>query len=178
MDSLSTAGKLIIGNNDSLSIKFQILPHHSTKIDNINWDSCETVKSGTTFRPKESCTIVLYAVPIKKSSNTYCLQTFDFNMATFVEILLQSQNNISVINQWFAYSKNKPLTIEYDNTIEDVCSNNADKGFLDNLRQSIINGDFSIDSISCYNTYFYKQKLEELVSEQYPTIQYIGCKSK
>lgn len=175
IDSLQTDGKLIICEDSSIVIKYFISSNTNLKDQNIKWDECEFIAPGTTLFPKEKCAIFLRAELKQSPSQGYDMKTYLFDLCAFVEELIKTPSNESLLNQLFNYAKNRPLTIEYNNTVEDICSTSIDKGNLDNLRQNLIDGNYHIDSISFYETNC--SKFEELLSNKYSSIKYISCKA-
>lgn len=169
IDALQTEGQLILSEDTTIELKYYISTSPQHKIEDIDWNKCKSINPGTILYPKETCTIYLRAN--SKQSKSESIKTYEFNICNFIEMLIKMRSDSPILNQMFAYTKSKPLTIEYDQSIIDICKSSYDKGFLDNLKNILDSGEVHIDSISFYGTN------HSLESKEYPLIKYINCKS-
>lgn len=178
IDNLLSDGELIIEENESINVQCFYSQQNQVNIDAINWDECDNLSTGVTLRPKESCTIVLRAsLHGKSASEASEIKLFRFDMPSFIKDLIRTNSHTSIREQLFAFDEKRPLTIEYDSIAEYSYKNKLNKGLiLDELYKHLSNTS-SITYIEFYNySHPYKNKIDELESEQYPVLKYIECK--
>mgnify|MGYP007126583591 CR=1 FL=1 len=178
IDNLLSDGELIIEENESINVQCFYSQQNQVNIDAINWDECDNLSTGVTLRPKESCTIVLRAsLHGKSASEASEIKLFRFDMPSFIKDLIRTNSHTSIREQLFAFDEKRPLTIEYDSIAEYSYKNKLNKGLiLDELYKHLSNTS-SITYIEFYSySHPYKNKIDELESEQYPVLKYIECK--
>lgn len=176
INALQTKGFLCVKEDSNLNIKYFITKDKEIVRNDVEWEKCRTITSSDTLFPKANCTIYLCAkMKNKEKKNAYSEQRFTFDFPEFINLLIKTGTNNSILHELFSYSYNHPLTISYDNIDEYECKKENDQGRIENLILSIRDDEYYVDSIALYfNTDIYSN----VMYSSYPSIKFINCKSK
>lgn len=175
VNELTTEGRLYVKEDEGLAIKYFVSKNKRINEDAINWNDCSSLLATDTLYPKRNCAIFIRATLASGNINAVRQEMIDFNFNNHIEYLIKTNSNHKRTKELLSYSFNRPLTISYDNTTEDVCEKPTDKGYIDNLITSLREGEYHIDSIAFYSK---PEDLQDnITSKLYPQIKYIGCSS-
>ena len=175
-DRLAEEGWLRVSADSGTVLSYAVVPGmEEPSFSEINWkETGRSLHVTDTIRPKRDCVIAVRAERNGRSD----YRSFTFDYGVFIEKLLRfpSEGDGSVIRDViYSFTGEQPLTISYDNMIEDRCSSlEKDYVNLEILRERL-NGAESIhvDSISSYSR---KSPVEEVLDRQYPALEFLGLK--
>ena len=176
INALQTKGFLCVKEDSNLTIKYFITQNKEIIGNNLDWEKCRTITSSDTLFPKANCSILLRA-KIKNSgkNNGYSEQRFYFDFSEFINFLIKTGTNNSILHELFSYSYDYPLTISYDNSDEYECKKEIDQGRIENLKLGIRDKEYYVDSIALHSN---SDIYSNVMSSSYPSIKFINCKSK
>jgi len=174
VNELSTNGRLYVEEDSSLIIKYFVTSDMSINENTIDWSHCPLLNRNDTLYPKRNCLVFLRATLRDGNEEVYSQEMANFDFNSYIEQLVMTNLNPKRTKEILSYSINRPLTICYDNTTEDVCKKETDKGIIDNLRTSLREGEYYIDSVAFYSN---TDITKDILSKKYPQLKYIGCTS-
>lgn len=174
VNELSTNGRLYAEEDSSLIIKYFVTSDMSINENTIDWSHCPLLNRNDTLYPKRNCLVFLRATLRDGNEEVYSQEMANFDFNSYIEQLVMTNSNPKRTKEILSYSFNRPLTICYDNTTEDVCKKETDKGIIDNLRTSLREGEYHIDSVAFYSN---TDITKDILSKKYPQLKYIGCTS-
>ncbi len=175
-NALQTEGYLCVKNDSNLNVRYCITKNKEIKKNDIEWEKCNTITNSDTLFPKANCLIYLCAkLKNHDKEDSYSEQSFTFDFSQFVNLLIKTGSNNSILHELFSYSYDHTLTICYDNIDEYECKKQTDKGRIENLFLSIRDNEYYVDSVSLHSSTDIKSNI---MSNSYPSIKYINCKSK
>lgn len=174
VNELSTNGRLYVEEDSSLIIKYFVTSDMSINENTIDWSHCPLLNRNDTLYPKRNCLVFLRATLRDGNEEVYSQEMANFDFNSYIEQLVMTNLNPKRTKEILSYSINRPLTICYDNTTEDVCKKETDKGIIDNLRTSLREGEYHIDSVAFYSN---TDITKDILSKKYPQLKYIGCTS-
>ena len=175
VNELATKGRLYAEEDSCLIIKYFVTSDMSINEHTINWSQCPLLNRNDTLYPKRNCLVFIRATLRDGNEDIYSQEKANFDFNSYMEQLVITNSNPKRTKEILSYSFNRPLTICYDNATEDVCEKETDKGFIDNLRTSLREGEYYIDSVAFYSK---TDIMKDILSIQYPQLKYIGCSSK
>lgn len=175
VNELATKGRLYAEEDSCLIIKYFVTSDMSINENTINWSQCPLLNRNDTLYPKRNCLVFIRATLRDGNEDIYSQEKANFDFNSYMEQLVITNSNPKRTKEILSYSFNRPLTICYDNATEDVCEKETDKGFIDNLRTSLREGEYHIDSVAFYSN---MDIMKDILSIQYPQLKYIGCSSK
>ena len=169
-----TVVNLIVVNELSTIVKYFVTSDMSINENAIDWSQCPLLNRNDTLYPKRNCLVFLRATLRNGNEEVYSQEMANFDFNSYIEQLVMTNSNPKRTKEILSYSFIRPLTICYDNATEDVCKKETDKGFIDNLRTSLREGEYHIDSVAFYSN---MDIMKDILSIQYPQLKYIGCSS-
>lgn len=175
VNELATKGRLYAEEDSCLIIKYFVTSDMSINENTINWSQCPFLNRNDTLYPKRNCLVFIRATLRDGNEDIFSQEKVNFDFNSYMEQLVITNSNPKRTKEILSYSFNRPLTICYDNATEDVCEKETDKGFIDNLRTSLREGEYYIDSVAFYSN---TDIMKDILSIQYPQLKYIGCSSK
>lgn len=168
-------GRLYIEEDTSLVTKYYVSRDENVEIDEIDWQKTKILNKGDTLYPKENCYIHVLTTKNDSNNNNFKFERFAFNLGKYVELLIKTQRGSTVLSEMLDFSFSQPLTILYDDIQEDVCQKPNDKGLVTNFRIVVGEQKYQIDSIRFYSS---SEGRNDILSRNYPQIEFIGCVSK
>lgn len=174
VNELATNGRLYAEEDSCLIIKYFVTSDMSINENTINWSQCPLLNRNDTLYPKRNCLVFIRATLRDGNEDIYRQEKANFDFNSYMEQLVMTNSNPKRTKEILSYSFNRPLTICYDNATEDVCEKETDKGIIDNLRTSLREGEYHIDSVAFYSN---TDITKDILLKKYPQLKYIGCTS-
>ena len=175
VNDLELNGRLYIEEDTSLVTKYYVSRDENVEIDEIDWQKTKILNKGDTLYPKENCYIHVLTTKNDSNNNNFKFERFAFNLGKYVELLIKTRGGSTVLSEMLDFSFSQPLTILYDDIQEDVCQKPNDKGLVTNFRIVVGEQKYQIDSIRFYSS---SEGRNDILSRNYPQIEFIGCVSK